>query len=257
MIRGNKNFNKRGQITIFIIIAMILVVAIIILFLLIRKPQLQVSDVENPQAYIDSCTRQFTEEAIGILSKQGGDIKPQGSVMYEDVNITYLCYNSEYYKPCIMQRPMLIEHIQDEITAYIKPKVEDCFLSLKTELEKKNYDIKIGNMQLQTKLQIGQVVIDINRDFKMTKNENTRSINNFKSVVINPIYDLAKIATEISNEEAKQCEFDILDFMIYYPKYDLRKFRTGDSDNIYFITDLATKQKLNFAIKSCVLPAGY
>ena len=122
MIRKNK-----AQVTIFIILAMLIIVVVAILFLLFRTPGIQVQDVENPQAYIEGCVKDFTEEAIDILSEQGGDINPKGSIEYNNKNLTYLCYNANYYLPCVNQRPLLVEHIQDEITNYIRPKTEKCF----------------------------------------------------------------------------------------------------------------------------------
>jgi len=250
--------SKRSQVTIFIILAMLIVVVIAILFLLIKKPDLQIEDVENPQAYIESCTRELVEEAIRILSEQGGDINPKGSTMFRGRNITYLCYNANYYQPCIMQRPMLIEHIEQEITNYISPKVDNCFHALKGRLEAKNYEIKMeDSMNLQTKLQTNKVLVNINRNFKMTKRDSTRSFNNFKMSLVHPLYELSKTAMEIANQEARFCNFDILGYMIFYPEYDLDKFRPGEGDVIYQIRHMQTNQRFVFAIRSCALPPGF
>ncbi len=256
MLIRNK-MNRRGQITIFIILAMIIVVVIIMLFLLMKQKNFQVEDIENPQAYIDSCTREFTEEAINLLSEQGGDINPKPSTMFRGRNITYLCYNANYYEPCIMQRPDLITHIENEITNYIEPKVNNCFNTLKAKLEDKNYDIEIGEMQLQTKLQTGKVVINIDRDFKMTKREETRSFNKFKSIITNPLREITEVTMEIANQEAKYCNFDILGYMIFYPDYDLDKFRPGEGDVIYQIRHIPTNEMFIFAVRSCALPPGF
>lgn len=249
--------NKRGQVTIFIILALIIIVGIILLFLLIKRPSFEIEDVENPQAYIQSCTRDAVEEAIEILMPQGGDINPEGSVMYQGEEITYLCYNANYYVPCVNQRPMLIEHIQGEIDSYIIPRVENCFNGLKAKLEEKNYDVFMGEMELATQLQTKQVVVNINRDFKMSKRDETREFKNFKASLVHPVYDLAKIGMEIANQEAHYCNFDILGFMIIYPEYDANKFRTGDADIIYTIRDIATNQEFKFAVRSCAMPAGF
>jgi hypothetical protein len=257
MLRKSNGIYKRGQVTIFIILALIIVVSIILLFLLIRKPQLQIEDIENPQVYIDSCVSEFTEEAINVLSEQGGDIAPEGSTMFRGKNITYLCYNANFYEPCIMQRPDLITHIEDEITYDIEPKIDNCFNALKEKLESKNYNIEMGNMQLQTELQSGKVVINIDRDFKMTKREETRSFDNFKSIIANPIKDLAEVAMEIANQEAKYCNFDILGYMIFYPEYNLDKFRPGDGDVIYYLRHIQTNKRFVLAIRSCALPPGF
>ncbi len=249
-------FNRRGQITIFIILALIIIVGIVLIFVLIKKPEIQIEDVENPQAYIESCTREAVEEALEILMPQGGDLEPKGGVMYDGKEITYLCYNAEYYKPCINQRPMLIEHIENEITSYIEPRISNCFQTLSSKLEGR-YDVQMGNMQLTTKLQTKQVVVNINRDFKMTRDDKVRSFNNFKVNLIHPIYEISKVAMEIVNQEARFCNFDILSYMILYPDYDLDKFRTGDSDTIYTIKDRITGEEFVFAVKSCTLPPGF
>lgn len=255
MMKTRKN-KTRGQVTIFIIIALIIVIAIALIFLVWRKPTIEVSPTTDPEGYIEKCTKDATKEAIDLLSEQGGDIKPEGSVMYKGRDIAYLCYNANYYMPCINQRPLLIEHIEKEITSYIEPKVQDCFLSLRQELEKRNYYVSMGSMDIETELQSKKVVVTTNREFEMTKNQETRKFEKFKAQVSSPIYDLAKIAMEVANQEARYCNFDILGFMIIYPKYDAQKFRTGESDTIYTLKEKATGKEFKFAIRSCAMPAG-
>lgn len=257
MIRKNKS---KGQVTIFIIIALIIVVAIALIFVLWREPEAGVTPPTDPEGYIEKCIKDATKEAIEILSEQGGDIKPEGSVMYKNENIAYLCYNVNFYQPCIMQRPMLIEHIEKEIANYIEPGVKDCFYSLKQELDKRNYDVSMGNLDtkdITTELQTKKVTVTIKRKFEMTKNEETRKFEKFSAQVSSPIYDLAKIAMEIANQEARYCNFDVLGFMIIYPDYDAEKFRTGNSDTIYVLKDIATGKTFSFAIRSCAMPAGF
>jgi hypothetical protein len=249
--------SKRSQITIFVVLALIVVVAVALIYYLLQQPEPVSLDEENPQAYIESCVRSFTEQAIGILSEQGGDIVPEGSTMYKNKNISYLCYNANYYQPCINQRPLLIEHIENEITNYIEPKVDICFNSLKLELEYKNYEVKTGRMDLTTELKSKQVVVDINRDFSMTKNGKAKNFDNFKVKVNSPIYDLAEVATEVVNQEAYYCNFDILGFMTFYPQYDLNKFRPGNSDVIYSVREIPSNKRFVFAVRSCALPPGF
>jgi len=250
------NLNKKAQVTIFVILALILVVGIILIFLLIRGPTANVIDEENPQAFIDSCTRQAVEKAIETLSKQGGDINPKGSVMYYGKNITYLCYTSNFYVSCTTKRPMLIEHIEDEIIDYITPLINNCFQTLESSLENR-YDIETEDMKLNVILYPKHLIIDIDKYFKMTRNDETREFSEFKINLINPIYDLSQIAMEIANQESHYCNFNTVGFMMIYPEYDLDKFRTGDSDIIYTVKERSSNQEFKFAIRSCVLPAGF
>jgi hypothetical protein len=248
--------NKKGQIAIFIILALILVVLFLMIFLLRKPPVVEVIDEKNPQSYIDSCTRDAVKQAIVILSENGGDIQPRGSTMYHSINRTYLCYNANFYLPCINQRPLLIEHLEDEITNYATPLVEQCFVKLRTELEKK-YSIEMGGMQLSTKLQSKQVSIKIEREFKMTRGNEIRELKEFKINLIHPLYDIAEVAMEISSQESRFCNFDILSYMIFYPDYNLNKYRPGNGDVIYQIKHIPTNQEFWFAVRSCALPPGF
>ena len=251
-----RKMNQRGQITIFIILALIIIVVISMLFLVLRAPSPEIIDEENPQAFIESCTKQAVEEALEILMPRGGDIIPKGSLMYYDLERTYLCYQENYYLPCINQRPLLIEHIENEINNYIEPRIANCFNILESKLERR-YTIETGGMQLQTKLSSGLISVDINKNFKMSRAEIVRNFDNFKVSMVHPIYEIAKVASEIVNMEAKFCNFDILGFMIFYPRFDLDKFRPGNGNVIYKINDVATDEEFMFAIRSCALPPGF
>jgi hypothetical protein len=256
MAREIRAYSK-GQVTIFIIIALIIVVGIILVVIIFREPTVSGSATQNPDSYIEKCTKDATEEAINALSAHGGDIEPEGSVMYQGERITYLCYNSEYYLPCVNQRPLLVEHIESEITDYVEPKVQNCFSSLKQDLEDKNYQVGLGSMNISTKLRTNGVIVSIDRKLTLTKGEETRKFEWFTSQVSSPIYELAKIAMEITNQEARFCNFENLGFMIFYPDYNIDKFRTGNADNIYTLKETSTGKAFKFAIRSCVMPAGF
>ena len=90
----------------------------------------------------------------------------------------------------------------------------------------------------------------------MTKRDETKSFDKFKSSLTHPIYNLAKIAMEITNQEAKYCNFNDVGFMMIYPDYDITKFRTSYDDIIYTVRERSNNQKFTFAIKSCPMPGG-
>lgn len=256
MIIKNKNKNKKGQVAIFIILAFILVVLILMIFLLRKPPVVEIIDEKNPQSYIDACTRDAVKEAVEILLKNGGDIEPKGSTKYNGINRTYLCYNANFYTPCINQRPLLIEHIESEITNYISPTVEECFGRLESELGKK-YSIETKDMKIATTLQSEKISISIDKYFKMSRGDGVREFKEFKINIIHPMYNLAEVAMEITNQESRYCNFDNLGYMIYYPDYNLNKYRPGNGDVIYQIKHLPTNQEFWFATRSCALPPGF
>lgn len=249
--------NSRGQVTIFIIIALILVVITAMIFIAISPPKPGISVEKAPHSTIELCAKKAVEEAIKKIEINGGDIDTSFSVMYNNINRSYLCYTNQYYKPCVNQRPKLIEHIQDEITNYITPRVSDCFDSLKTELDKRYQTIEMGEMKITTRLSPGEVLVNIDRKFKMSNGETSKEFDNYKMALVHPMYDLAKITAEITNQEAQYCTFNTAGFMTIYPEYDITRFKTGNSDTMYIVKDRRSGEEFNFAIRSCVMPPGF
>lgn len=248
--------SKKAQITIFIIFALIIIVLVALFFLLKNPPEIKIVDENNPQAYIESCVRESVEEAISILSPRGGDIDPKGNILYGNIERTYLCYTGEYYKRCVNQRPILDNHIEEEITNYITPIVKDCFKYLESKLERR-YDIETSEMKLKTNLYPDQVTVNIEKYIKMTRGDEIRELDYFRMTLVHPIYNFAKISMEIVNQEIRYCDFDELGFMIVNTRYDVDKKITGNSDIIYTLKERSTNQEFKFAVRNCVLPPGY
>lgn len=249
--------NNRGQVTIFIIIALMLAVLIALIFVARTPPKYGISSEGSPQPYIDGCTKQYVKEALKKIEMYGGDLSPKFSVIYNDTNRSYLCYTNQYFKPCINQRPRLIEHIESQITEYIKPRLlDECFVSL-SEKMKNRYDVQMGDMDVKTRLFPNEVLVEVNRKFIMSREGvKSREFDSFKIQLIHPIYNLAEISNEIVNQEAQFCNFDNLGYMIMHPEYDITKFETGNSDIIYTVKDRNSGNDFNFAIRSCALPPG-
>src|SRR3989338_8642552 len=101
--------SKRGQMTIWIIVAMVLVLAIVLFFLLRGEitPKVGEKIEENPKSYIASCVKKNVEEAVEIMLPHGGFISPEHTKLYNNITVAYLCYNSLYYDLCISEHPIL------------------------------------------------------------------------------------------------------------------------------------------------------
>jgi hypothetical protein len=242
---------KKAQITIFVILALMLVVGIALIFVLVRGPGVQVSEEENPQQFIDSCVGDSVEEAVEILSRRGGYIEPSNYKLFLDEKIGYLCYNANNYFNCINQEPQLITHIEEEIADYIYNDVEDCFESLKTSLEDSNHEVEMGSLKFEVVLSYRNVLVDIKRDFKMSKRGETRDFNNFQVNYIHPIYDLANVAIEAVNQESKFCNFDYDGYRIFNRDFSINKPLTRDGTEIYEIGDVLTNERFIFAVRGC------
>lgn len=255
--------NKRGQVTIFIIIGVI-VVSVGVLFFLFRTgvvPGIGEKAEKDPNAFLESCMEDKIKEAINLISMQGGYIKNPLYVTFkfEDespLNISYLCYNQNEFSLCINQEPMLIQHLKKEIYNYIDDDVDNCFKKLILSLEKQGYDVDSSYRDFEIDLTEGKVVIDIDADITLTKTDETSKQKDFKIITPSKFYDLVLIAQKIINAESISGEFDYNQILIY-PEANIDKYVTLDFSRIYKIEHKESKEKFIFAVRSMATRPGW
>ena len=248
----------KAQITIFVIIAILFVALILLLFFAKREKLMEVINPSMPDinADIEKCSTEAAKNAIDIMLPQGGYLQPENYKLYKDNKVQYLCYTTLYYYPCINQNPLYIQHLESEILSYIKPRIDDCFYALRQEYEKKKYSVEMSSSNIQVNLNPKIVEINIEKKIKISKKDETREFDKFAFKLNSPIYDLAIIAQEIANQEAKFCYFEYLGFSLLYPQFIIEKTDINSDTKIYEIKDKVSGKKLIFAVRSCAFPAG-
>jgi hypothetical protein len=244
---------KKGQVALFVVLAIVIVAAVILLFAL--RPELNpLAKEPEPSGYLEKCIRDATSDALNQLSTQGGSLSPTGFVLYDNNKVSYLCYTSDYYSRCVNQQPMLKYSVEYEISEYIRPKVQQCVYNLKQQYEKKGYEVETGVMKLDTTLQPKKVVIDMNMPLTVKKEE-TKRYENFQAIVLHPIYDHIMLSQDIVNSETHYGDFDQLSYMLYKPETSIDKKSQGDN-TIYVIRDRSSNKRFLFAVRSYVMPPG-
>jgi len=235
--------NKRAQITIFIILALAIIVLLVLLFT--RNNELTtIFNTKSPINQIKDCSKEALSEGLELISSQGGSISPENYYLYENNKIEYLCYTEENYKEGIIQKPLLKQSIEKELKKYITPKIKGCIDSVKTSLEKKSLELIPNN-----------IFATIDLDLKITKDK-TESYKSIKTNIDSNLYKIIMIASSILNFEASQGDSEIMTYMIYYPSLKIEKKIQGDGTKIYILTDKTSLEKFMFASKSLVFPPG-
>ncbi len=251
----------KSQITIFTIISILLVGVIIGLILWRGELVADIidGDMPQPQTEVRSCTEEVVYEAIEKMLPQGGYVEPSNYRLYQDDKIEYLCYNKNYYRPCINQEPMYINHLESEIHNYAKDEVEACFDSIIEEYEDRNYEINENPLSLDIVLRPGQVRINLNKTVEISKEDVSVKYKKDSYVLNSPLYSLAIVAQEIASQEAQYCNFEYLGYSLLHHQYDIEKIQVGSGQtvsSIYKIRDKATDKTLNMAVRSCAMPGG-
>ena len=252
-----RGWGKRAQVTIFIIVAIIIVAIGVLIYSF--YPQIKSSigaGEKNPPSYIQTCLEDEIKNAVNKLSLQGGSISPENYVMYYNNKVEYLCYTNEDYNRCVVQQPMLKQHIESEIKNEIESSVSSCFASMKSSYEKRGYGVSLSSGDRRIELLPKRIVGTFNYSFSLTK-DSTERYDSFPVVVNNNLYELVAIANSIIDWEVAYGDVETTLYESYYHNLRVEKKAKSDGSKIYILTDLDTRNKFQFASRSMVLPGGY
>ena len=248
---------NRGQVTIFIIIAIIIVAIGLLIYSFYPKLTTTFSNEEkNPPAYIQACIEEKIQDTVEKVSIQGGVINPVNSLLYNDTQVEYLCYTEEYYVPCVVQQPMLKTHIEKEIKDEINSDVESCFSSMKGSYEKKGYTVQLTSGEKKVELYPERIVSTFDYSLTLTKGSDTQKYDSFIVVLNNNLYELVSIANNIIEWETLFGDAETTTYMTYYHDLKVEKNLRGNKGKIYVLTNRNTGDKFQFAIRGQIMPAG-
>ena len=253
--------NKKGQVTAFIIIAILVIALAVLAYLFFPKLKSTVeTKTQSPNEYIQTCMSQEISNILKNLSLNGGSVNSEkgNSYFYLGNNVEYLCYTNQYYIPCVIQQPLLIQHIESETKNNIQDDVNSCFVSLVANYKNNGYDtsLKYPTTDIKVELLPQRVVVSFNNVLTITKGE-SQTFSNFSVVLNTNIYQEATIANSIIGWEEELGNAPVSSYMDWYPNLKIEKISETDGSKIYVIIDRDFGDKFQFASRSMVLPAGY
>ena len=248
--------SKRSQITIFIILA-IIILAIVLIVLYLNQSRIGpiITREASPLEKIRGCVQDSLQEGVNLLGRQGGAIDPTNFFPYKGEKVDYLCYTEEYYKRCVVQKPLLRRSVEQELIIFLQPRVEDCISAVKSSLEKKDYTVSIKDPEISTRLLPKNIIVDIGLDLKISK-EKTEIYEDIRTDIDSKLYELVMIASSIIAWEARFGDSEVMSYMMYYPNIKVEKKMQSDGTKIYIITDRKSNEKFMFASRSMALPPG-
>jgi hypothetical protein len=246
--------NKKAQITLFVIIALV-IVGVLIIFLVWGNKIIPMVTTKTPMNEIKSCIEDSAKQGIEIIGKQGGEIEPDNYILYKGEKIEYVCYTTESYQTCVMQKPLLKQDVEKELAEYLKPYVKNCIDGVKISTEGKGYDVTATEPRVSVELVPNNAIINTNSDFIATKGDKTENYKNIKIEMSSGLYDEIMIASSIANFEARYGTAESMIYMVYYPSLRVNKTEFQGT-RIYTITDKEKGDSFQFASRSLVFPSG-
>ena len=246
--------NRRGQLVIWIIVAVIIIGTLIVFFIFNPKVDVLSRQPFSPQGFLDKCVRDSVHEVENIILPKGGFVDNKNNVFFRGINVSYICYNAGNYLPCINQHPVYISELNGEIRDYIEPRVEECFDDLEDEVVRKGGTSELGPLDLEVKLTLGRVFVRLDRASDFDFGGEKIRFEDFEIELLSPLYDLGLVAMEIASQEARYCHFSYDGYSILHPRFDIKKTVLSDSNDVYSIEDKKSGKTLNIAVRGCAIP---
>lgn len=251
-----KKEGKKGQVTIFIIIAVLVIALGILIYMFWPKIITSISkETKNPSIFIEECMEEVIEDAVENLSLQGGSVNPKAYYFYENNKIEYLCYTNQYYRPCVVQQPMLLQHVQSEILNDIKEETVNCFNSMKQSYKTKGYEVEMREGNTTVEILPNKIVTTFGYEMVLKKGE-TERYENFKVTLDNNLYRLIAIANSIISFESVYGDVETTTYMNFYHDLKVQKIKQLDESTIYILTDKNDGNVFQFASRSYAFPPG-
>ncbi len=203
---------NKGQVTIFIIIGIVIVVAVI-LFLILRggiTSEKIPADFQAPYTSFLSCLEDDSLTGISLLESQGGyielpdyesgsDYMPFSSQLnFVGTNIPYWYYVSGNN----IQREQVPSkgNMESQLSGFINERISDCDLSGYSG----DYEISLGNPRTRVTINNKNVDVELSMDLNMAKAEENVKIDSHSVVVNSKLGKLYEDAKTVYNKEQEE-----------------------------------------------------
>ena len=228
--------NKRGQLTIFIIIAILVVASVTLFFVLRGTIQIPGKSLNHEtteiQNFVQECLDDSLEEVVFRIGEGGGYYFPP-KVSTPLLEVPYYIKNNKNLMPTK-------EKIENEISKYVSRELIFCLGDFSLFPE---YEITKGEITAKTIIEPERVVVDVNYPLTIIKGETKSKIEDFSSEVpirLGIVYDaIAEFVNEdITTEgECVSCLLKVLSENNLYSN----SFDYDNKTNIFIIRDYDSK----------------
>ena len=165
--------SKKGQVTIFIIIAILIIGAVILFFTFKGTLRKEVVTTETApiKNFVDECLEETAEEVIYKVGQGGGYYFPPKEST--ETGIAYYLINNKSYIPSK-------EKVESEISFFVSEKL---FFCTRNFVDFPEYEIEQGEIQTITEIGENEVKLNVNYPLTIKKGESVSRIKSFETEI--------------------------------------------------------------------------
>lgn len=240
--------DKRGQITVFIVIAIVILLTLGTYFYLQSTTVDQEigaeTDIsitapvpgkaEDLSAYVESCILSTAPEGITVLALQGGSFILDSSKRYVSNDYRYLCKQKLGYSNCV---PIVLSRqtMEEELEGYMMSKIGSC-VDLNFFREQ-GFEVQAGDLQVDVSIAADDVVMNVNYPITISSGLKKIEVDAFTQKIDLPLGKLYDLSVRIINREVSKGFFDKDEFMFQHgAEIKIQKHKPYP-DIVYELTD--------------------
>ena len=250
--------NKKGQLTLFIIIAIVIFTALVFL-LFTYGPDIDIFNKKatSPTKIISECIEGAIEDSEKEFFESGGLLGESSiSYKYNKQTIPFLCYSSEFYSQCIPQSPLFIESIRQKMENKVSRELSRCILQIREDYENKGYNFEYSPFEFELLFNEFDISYESKIPITISSGEEVIVVSALGGKVPTILPKILRTAESIVNYESLLCEFNYMTWQAFNREVSITRFRAGDQTKVYSLSDRSSDNKIKFAIRTCVMPAG-
>lgn len=247
---------KSGQLTVFVIVGIIIVVSVVGLFFLSKKADLTLDPKKDPQGFVEQCVGDTLKESEERLLPQAGYRNFDKYILYENKKVAYLCYTAEEKELCTNLKPLLADHIEQELQKDSLARVEDCFAQLKNSFSGYSYSASPTDYSIE--VVPNKLTATVNKKITITRGESVLTFDKFVYEEASPVFDFIAFTNQILFKETtcdcgkETCNVDVFNMYRMNPIYELGLFVTSNNEKVYSVKDTITGKEFKFAVRNCI-----
>jgi len=244
---------KKGQVTIFVIIAILVIAGIIVLALAMNNKK-EVGDQfkmnsNNIKAYIDSCIKETSIDGTFFIAIQGGYYKkPENSKNYLFFYIPYYWYKNKEAVP-------ELKVLESELSSYIDDNLPGCINNLEI-FKDSGYTFDLKNPSSSVKINEKNIDIEINYPIVITKGSSSIKLEQFQYSFdsdLKKAYDYSKLIIEEQKKTPNSVPLSYIISLANEKGFNFEKIYIEDDDVIYtlvFDDNKDNENKFSYAFVS-------
>lgn len=204
---------KRGQLTAFIAIGLVILVILGLFFYMKEQvieeeleAQMEVPEFAVPvQTYLESCIEDVAEQGIFVLGYSGGYYNTpfESSIFYVDHDVPYFYLDGNSLVPSA-------ETLQEELASYMEDNFQYCINNLDTFTEQ-GFELDVSSYSFSSLLQDDQVSFTVSTNLKLQKEDESTTLSVLFAEVPTKIKRMLSTAEQIVEEYEQKPGYICLD----------------------------------------------